>query len=292
MNYVLDLVIVVLIIGCAAAGSRKGALKMLITLVGYFAAVALASFVSNVASEYVYENILKQYVLSVLETKAEDLEYEYFSTGKINEILMENGVYLDEYQLSSIMNNSEQYDELLNNDKIRESINDLFTDYCEALTSTFSGIVPEQIIDEAKRYIKQNNMENYRFLTLVTQEKDSIIKIIESEIIKPVMIRTIKLILFAITFALVMITVSVIIYAVKVIRKIPVLNSADGFLGTLLGLIQGVMYILVANLCISMFIKFTADTNKYINTVIISETYIFGLLYDATFYLLHQYLIR
>lgn len=285
MKYILDLLIIALIIGCAVSGSRKGAVRMLITLVGYILAVMAAVFVSNVASEYVYDNLVKPSVISVLESKAASLEEEYLSSDKINQLLEENGVELTDEQLSALKDNSELYRDMLDNEKIRESLNDLFKDYCESLTSAFDGMVPEEIIKEAERYLEENNMETERMLTLITQEKESMIKIIENEIIRPIMMKTVKLVLFAITFAVVMIIVSVVSYIAKVIRKIPVVNSADSFLGIMLGLIQGLLYTAVINLGVNVFIKFTSDANEFLNTTIISETYVFGLLYNATFYI-------
>lgn len=285
MKYILDLLIIALIIGCAVAGSRKGAVRMLITLVGYVLAVMAAVFVSNVASEYVYDNLVKPTVISVLESKAASLEEEYLSSDKINQIFEENGVDLTDEQLSAFKDNSELYRDLLDNDKISEGLNNLFKEYCESLTSAFDGIVPEEIIKEAERYLEENNMETERMLTLITREKESIIKIIENEIIRPVMMKTVKLVLFGITFAVVMIIVSVVSYIAKVIRKIPVVNSADSFLGIMLGLIQGMLYTAVINFGVNVFIKFTSDANEFLNTTIISETYVFGLLYNVTFYI-------
>ena len=285
MNYVLDLVIIVVIIGCTAAGSRKGAVRMLVTLLGYVAAVAAASFVSSVASEYVYDSFIKPSVISALEAKADSLGEEYLSQDRLNVILQENGLSITEEQLSSIEKNKEQYTEILNNEKIRESLNNIFTEYCEALTETFSGIVPEEIIEEAERYLEENNMETDRMLTLITQEKESVVKIIENEIVRPVMLKTVKFLLFAVTFAVVMIVVSIITYAAKLIRKIPVINSADSFFGTVLGFVQGLIYTAIANAGVSLFIKLTSDANEYLNTTVISETYVFGFLYNATFYL-------
>lgn len=285
MKYILDLLIIALIIGCAVAGSRKGAVRMLITLVGYVLAVMAAVFVSNVASEYVYDNLVKPSVISVLESKAASLEEEYLSSDKINQIFEENGVDLTDEQLSAFKDNSELYRDLLDNDKISEGLNNLFKEYCESLTTAFDGIVPEEIIKEAERYLEENNMETERMLTLITREKESMIKIIENEIIRPVMMKTVKLVLFGITFAVVMIIVSVVSYIAKVIRKIPVVNSADSFLGIMLGLIQGMLYTAVINFGVNVFIKFTSDANEFLNTTIISETYVFGLLYNATFYI-------
>lgn len=285
MKYILDLLIIALIIGCAVAGSRKGAVRMLITLVGYVLAVMAAVFVSNVASEYVYDNLVKPTVISVLESKAASLEEEYLSSDKINQIFEENGVDLTDEQLSAFKDNSELYRDLLDNDKISEGLNNLFKEYCESLTSAFDGIVPEEIIKEAERYLEENNMETERMLTLITREKESMIKIIENEIIRPVMMKTVKLVLFGITFAVVMIIVSVVSYIAKVIRKIPVVNSADSVLGIMLGLIQGMLYTAVINFGVNVFIKFTSDANEFLNTTIISETYVFGLLYNVTFYI-------
>ena len=94
MKYVLDLLIIALIIASAVAGSRKGAVRILITLIGYVVAVMAAIFVSNGASGYVYDNYVKPYVISSLESKADSLEKEYLSSDKINQILEESGVVL------------------------------------------------------------------------------------------------------------------------------------------------------------------------------------------------------
>ncbi|MBQ5317925.1 MAG: CvpA family protein [Oscillospiraceae bacterium] len=284
MNYALDLVIVVLIIGCAVAGSRKGAVRMLITIAGYIVAVAAAIFVSNVASEYVYEEYIKSAVISALESKSDSLKEEYLSSDKLNEILKENGIVLTDEQLSAITEDNSQEIELPDNDVIRESLNKMFTDYCEALTDTLSGIVPEEILEEAENYLEKNNLETDNMITLITQKKESVISLIEKEIIKPVMLKTVHFVLFSVTFAVIMIIVSIISYAAKIVRKIPVVNSADSFLGTMLGLVQGLLYTGVLNVGVSMFIKFTSDANKYLNTAEIAESYVFRFLYNVTFY--------
>lgn len=286
MNYVLDLVVILIIIGCAAAGAKKGAVRMFITLAGYAAAVAAAIFVSNVASDYVYENYVRTAVVSALEAKAESLDEEYLSADKLNKVLEENGVAFSDEMLSDFAENREQYSEILQDEKLRDSIKTIFTEYCSSLTEALDGIVPEEIIEEAERYLEENNAETDRMLSLITQSKDNLIKIIEAEIVKPVMMKAVRFVLFAVTFAAVMLIVSVISYIARIIRKIPVVNSADSFLGTVFGVLQGLLYTVVLNLGASAFIRFTSDANKYLNTEIISESYVFEILYNATFYLI------
>lgn len=286
MNYVLDLVVILIIIGCAAAGAKKGAVRMLITLAGYAAAVAAAIFVSNVASDYVYENYVRTAVVSALEAKAESLDEEYLSADKLNKVLEENGVAFSDEMLLDFAENREQYSEIMQDEKLRDSIKTIFTEYCSSLTEALDGIVPEEIIEEAERYLEENNAETDRMLSLITQSKDNLIKIIEAEIVKPVMMKAVRFVLFAVTFAAVMLIVSVISYVARIIRKIPVVNSADSFLGTMFGVLQGLLYTAVLNLGASAFIRFTSDANKYLNTEIISESYVFEILYNATFYLI------
>lgn len=284
MKYLFDLVIAIVIIGCIYAGSRKGAVRMLILLAGYVAAVAAAVFVSNVASEYIYDNAVKPVVVSALEAKSQELSDEYLTPQKLGNILEENNINLTEEQLEAIIDGSENYSELLTDEKLSAALNNLFTDYCKGLTEAFSGILPNEILDEADRYLRETNMENERKIELLTEERQSFIEIVE-EIIRPLMLKTVEAVLFAVTFAAVCILASIISKAAKVIREIPVVRSADSFLGSVLGFLQSLIYIVIINMGVSVFIKFTSNANEYINADIISETLVFKWLYNGTFFL-------
>ncbi len=290
MKYILDLVIIVFIIGCIFAGSRKGAVMMLITLAGYVVAALTATFVSNSASEYVYDHVIKSAVVSVLETEAENLSKEYLSPQKLGEIFAENGVNLTDEQLKTIFADSEKYKDIISDDELTEGLNSIFTEYCTALTEKLSGILPEEIITEAERYLNETNMENERLINLMTVDSKSFVEIIEREIIRPAMIKTVKFVLFAVTFAVIILIVGIICRMAKVIREIPVVRSADSFLGVLLGTLQGLLYSGVFVLAVNVFIKITVDKNEYLSTAIISETYIFRFLYNAVFYLIALFL--
>lgn len=286
MKYILDLAIAVAVIGFIYAGSRKGAVRMLISLAGYIAAFAAAVFVSSTASGYVYENAVKPVVLSALETKSEELSEEYLSPQKLGKLLSENGIILSEEQLTSVIENSENYAEILTDEQFSDTLNHMFTDYCRAITETFSGVVPDEIIEEANRYLEETDMENDHKLELLTVKKQSVIEIVEREIVRPVMMKTVKAILFALTFAAVCLVVSLISRAAKIIREIPVVRSADSFFGSILGFLQSLLFIIILNVGVSVFIKLTSDANKYINADVISETYVFKWLYSGTFFLM------
>lgn len=286
MNYVLDLGIAGAVIICVLVGSHKGAVRMLIAVAGYAAALAAAIFISNAADEYVYDSFVRPAVMSVLEKRTEELEKEYFSAEGIGKILAENGIQLDDDQLSAITENIERYSEVLTKEEFRDTLNSMFVGYCRALTKAFSGVLTDEITAEADRYISETDMGNREKLELLTTDRQSVTELIEREIIRPGMLKTVRTILFFIIFAVVSAAVALISAAAKVIREIPAVRSADGFFGGLLGFLQGIIIAAVISGAAGIFIKLTSDENQYINSGVISETIIFKWVYSGTLFLL------
>ena len=286
MNYVLDIAVAAVIIICVCAGAYKGAIRTLISVAGYIAAFAAAVFVSSVADEYIYDSFVRPAVMSAMETKAEELAEEYSSAEGLSRLLSENGIEVDEDQLEAILSDGEAYAGVLTNEEFRGKLNNVFIGYCKVLTETFSGVLPEEIASEAERYIEGIDEENRVREKIITSERLSVTEVIEREIVRPVMMKTVNTVLFAVTFAAVSLLVSIISKAVEAVRKIPALKSADNTAGGLLGLLQGVF--ITAALCVaaSVFIKLTADGNPQLNTEIISQTYIFKGFYGGTMLLL------
>ena len=66
-EHLLDIITVLLIIIITFWGYKKGILQMVISLAGFFAAAALAGFVSNVTYEYVYFKILHAVFALILD---------------------------------------------------------------------------------------------------------------------------------------------------------------------------------------------------------------------------------
>lgn len=282
----LDLIIAAAVIGCVYTGSRKGAVRMLISLAGYIAAIAAAVFVSNVATEYVYDTLVKPVVVSALESKADELGETYLSADRLEEKLAENGITLTKEQIKTVIDGGEAYSEVLTDAEFRDTLNHMFTDYCRALTEAFSGVLPDEILTETDRYINETDMKAERKMQLMLEERQSVTEIIEREIVRPVMLKTVKTVLFVLTIGAVGIIFSIISRAARVIREIPVVKNADSFFGGVLGFLQGVLLIILMNIGVSVFIKLTSDANQYLSTAVISETMVFKRLYSATFLLI------
>lgn len=286
MKYILDAIVIGAVIICVFAGRQRGAVRTLILIAGYAAAFAAAVFVSRTASDYVYEKAVRPAVISAVETKSEELAEEYLSPEKLGGILEQQGISLTDEQLAGILDKGENYAQLLTDNKFRGALKKLFTEYCRAITEAFSGVVPEEILEEAEKYIAETEAENLNPAEITEEEKESLAEIIEGEIIRPVMIKTVRTALFVVTFAAVLLVVSIIARTAGLIRNIPGVRSADSFAGGILGLLQGLLFTAALSVAANVFINITSNANEYLNTETIAGTFVFKRLYSGTFFLL------
>lgn len=285
MNYILDAIVIGAVIICVLAGKYRGAVRTLILIAGYAAAFAAAVFVSRTASDYVYEKAVRPAVISAVETKSEELAEEYLSPEKLGGILEQQGISLTDEQLAEILEKGESYAQTLTDSEFRGALTKLFTEYCRALTETFSGVVPEEILEEAEKYIAETEAE-YRDTAEITEKKDSMTEMIERKIIRPVMMKTVRTVLFIVTFAAVMLIASITARAAGLIRHIPGVRSADSLAGGILGLFQGLLFTAVLSVAANVFINLTSNANEYLNMETVSGTFVFKRLYSGTFFLL------
>ncbi len=286
MKYILDAIVIGAVTICVFSGRQRGAVRTLILIAGYAAAFAAAVFVSRTASDYVYEKAVRPAVISAVETKSEELAEEYLSPEKLGGILKQQGISLTDEQLAGILDKGENYAQLLTDNEFRGALKKLFTEYCRAITEAFSGVVPEEILEEAEKYIAETEAENLNPAEIPEEEKESLAEIIEGEIIRPVMIKTVCTALFVVTFAAVLLVVSIIARTAGLIRNIPGVRSADSFAGGILGLFQGLLFTAVLSVAANVFINITSNANEYLNTETIAGTFVFKRLYSGTFFLL------
>lgn len=286
MKYILDAIVIGAVIICVFTGRQRGAVKTLILIAGYAAAFAAAVFVSRTSADYVYEKAVRPAVISAVETKSEELAEEYLSPEKLGGILEQHGISLTDEQLDSILEKGEDYTRLLTDNEFRSALNRLFTEYCRALTEAFSGVAPDEILEEAEKYISETEAENLNAPDITEEKKESLAEIIEEKIIRPVMMKTVRTVLFIVTFAAVMLIASIIARAAGLIRKIPGVRSADSFAGGMLGLLQGLLFTVILSVSANVFISLTSNANAYLNTETISGTFVFKRLYSGTFLLL------
>lgn len=274
-EHLLDIITVLLIIIITFWGYKKGILQMVISLAGFFAAAALAGFVSNITYEYVYFKVVQPSVMEYIQTEADKLSEEYSQ----EKLLEKFGIVLPDDEETN-----EQTD--LTNDEISGKLNSIFKEYCGRITESLKGVIPDEILESADRYLEENRLDRETALGNTEDIKSSAVTLIESEIVRPVMLTTVKNVIFFITFTVICIIISVLLRAVKIIRKIEAIKKPDSFFGGVLGFIYSVLTIMAISLLCSIFIKLTANENSVLNTGVIEKTYIFKHAYSMSFFLL------
>ena len=284
LRHILDIITVLIFILCIVYGSRRGIVRMIISVLGFVIAGAAAAFVSNSAYMYIYDSYVKELVIEIIVQKADELAEEYRPEDRMNELLKEDNYTGEPFSFSADEQN--HFDipaELLTDSHFHGTLNKVFTEYCYKLTESLDGVLPDEIITSAEQYLENNDAIGEEKLTIFEKSKTSAAALIEEKIVRPVLLATIKRVLFAITFIAVSLIFSVISRMIGVLRHINVIRSVDSLFGGILGAIMGIFLIIILVLLCSIFINITNDDNTIINTDIISGTYIFRLAYDGTF---------
>ena len=175
----LDIITVLLIIIITYSGYKKGILRMVISLASFFFSAAIASFVSNITYEYVYFNIVQPSVMEYIEAEADKLSEEYSQ----EKLLEKFGVTLPD---SEDVPDIEMPD--LTNEEISGKLNSIFKEYCGRITGSLNGVIPEEILESADKYLENNKINKEKALEAPENIKDSAVTLIEAEIVRPVML--------------------------------------------------------------------------------------------------------
>lgn len=106
-------------------------------------------------------------------------------------------------------------------------------------------------------------------------------------VISPVLVTFMRAVLFIVLFGICLFLVRHIARAFGVMRHIPILGTADGLLGGVLGIVQAfIAFYIVAVLCSILFSLF--GSSDYFSEDIIEKTYLFKIIYQVDpFHLIH-----
>lgn len=264
-------------------GHKKGIVRMIISIVGIAAAFFAATFISNITYEYVYMKAVQPTVISVIQSKADELMENYDPEEKMKELLSDKGY--SEEDTSAIFDSGDEDKilSLLTGDEFRGTLNNVFTEYCTKLTESLSGVLPEEITENAEKYLDNAETDHTEKLDILDASKTSAAAVIEREVIRPILLKTVKSVIFALTFIIVKIAFSVIACFFKALRSISAVKNLDSFFGGVLGLIYSLLIIAAFAILCSAFIRLTGDENPVISTAAISESYLFKYAYSGTF---------
>ncbi len=285
----LDILTAVIIAAGIACGYRRGIVRMIIFLAGFGVSAALAAFASSACCEYVYLNVVKPAVISAVEENISSAAAEYDPRSRIRELLERQNISLSEEQEELIFGENPDFTEseesvsdlLLTGEEFRGTLNSVFTEYCGKLTESLSGVLPGEITESAEKYLAERNISEREKIDFFRSSNASAAEIAETEIIRPVMLKTVKNVIFAAVFAAAMLAFTVISRIFGILRSIEAVRAPDSFLGGILGLVYGIMLTMALALVCGIFIQLSSDSGKFVNSGIISDTYFFKYAYAA-----------
>ena len=101
----------------------------------------------------------------------------------------------------------------------------------------------------------------------------------EKKVIRPIFIRFIGIIIWAVVFAAVNAVLRIIISIIMIIAKAPPIKACDSALGAAAGCAAGIAVIIVCSTLIFLAVNFTGGMS-FMNEDIFSKTMIFGRIYD------------
>lgn len=292
LTHLLDIILILVVIGITAYGHRRGILRMIISIVSFAVSAAAAAFISNVTYEYVYFHFVQPAAVSVIQTETDSIIKEYSPQDRIKELLKEQNITLTDEQETALDNTSPSESELslLTGEEFHGTLNSVFTEYCTKITDSLTGVLPDEIIESAEKYLEENSVSDEEKMDFFNSSSITAAELIEKEIVRPVLLKTVKNILFAISFFAVSLVFTLIARFAGILRGITEIREADSFFGGLLGLVYSLLTIAAMALLCNIFIKFTGDSNSVINTEIISNTWIFKYAYAGTFEIIAQLL--
>lgn len=156
------------------------------------------------------------------------------------------------------------------------SIFTMLNDY----TTAVGNAVP-MLFGSMAEDISNGELSALRSLVITMMNTSSSVKTaVVDNIVRPTFMAVMRTIFFVLIFAIVTAVLEIVASALKIVNKIPVIGSFNGFLGGCAGLVKGVFTIFVICIIVRFVVTLTSDEVILINESAINATHIFRFFYD------------
>ncbi len=282
-----DVLLFAVIISYIVLGAKRGLLKSIILLAGYLVACIGGFFISKEFSPYLYDKFISERVNSMVFENIEN-----FDATKEIRLIIDNNEYClyisDRYIEQIVSNNENLADGLINLLKaknipisekdeldIREKLSS------KGILQSLKGKLNDDVYSFIEAYDKNtNNSVEKLLMRLVGDDKNSIAYELGEGVVKPVAIKVIQIILFVVSFFIIIFFVRLIAGLFKAVNSIPLAGGINKLLGGVLGFIQGIVVVYIAILIIKFIIAVTQNDLLFLNDNTIEETKFFKNLYN------------
>ncbi len=291
-SWFFDVAVIGIILVCVYLGGKKGFLKTAILLVGYLVAVFGGFIIAKAVSPYVYDNYLKSRTEKAVQENLKDFDMK----KQIKDMFKEQnvGVEIPDSEIDRIINGggdlskgfadyAKKSDSTVNQADVQNKFSKVFNN--DAILKNLKDRIPASIYSQMEEYLKSSkDSMNEIIKALNNPSKEESAKQVTELAVKPIVISVVQIVIFMITFTLLMILVRFIAQLFSKVKAVPVVGSANTLLGGGLGLLQGVFIVIVLALITRLIISVTNNDLIAINTPTIEETRIFKAFYNLNLF--------
>lgn len=247
-----DILTAAAILISAYVGSRKGFLRMILSLLIYIASFLGASFVSDSFSEPVYHKYIKEEIVSAAEESIDRFSDEINDKFGISEETEASGISLPDSEKDSII------EEIIENFLERYGIKKNSSEKYDEDIKIISDILSKPLSDGAGRRAAEY---------------------LEEKFVRKSLIRALEYLLWSVSFTILFTLLKIFMRVILSIRSIGAVRSADSLLGGIAGAAEGVLILIAASVFIKLFISFAGE-NEVFSESLINDTLIYKYIYN------------
>lgn len=284
-----DIILIAVLVLFIYNGAKKGFVKTVLVIIGYFVALLGGLVVSNILSPGIYDAFVRNKAEKVVEENIDNINIKSQIKASIKE--QNIGIDITDEEISVIIDkggdfakNFSEYAKSkgsqLSDSALESKFNNVFTK--NTVLKSIKDKISENLYSEVEKYLNNSKTSISDVITALNNpSKEEGAKELTELVVKPFAIKVIKIIIFIITFILLMFVVKFLSSVItKTFKLVPLVGPLNTFLGGLLGFIQGAIIVFITALIIKVLISLTNNEIMLFNTPTIEETYIFKCIYN------------
>ncbi len=291
LSWFYDVITVAVVLAFIYLGSKRGFVKSIVIFLSFAIAFVGSYLVSTKASPVIFDEFI--------QVPCEEFVAENFSTfnanSQIKNVLANIGIELEvtDEMVIEILNMSSTLEEGLINHLENSGVlitedmktiinNGLSTD---GILQSLEGNINSELLNfiSLANEISGNSIDKMLFDLYQYQQADMPYQLTQT-IIRPVAVQIITVLLFMITFVILMALVRIFANTTSFINKIPFAGGLNRFLGSIFGIAQGIVTIYFIALGVKMLVYLSNNELLFFNDTTIETTRIFHYLYNFSLF--------
>lgn len=285
-----DFVVVAILLIFLYLGGKRGFLRSVVLIVGYFGAFFAASYFSELLAPTTYDSLVRPMVVSSIEKKMDSIDITEELQRSMNNAYRDSGISFDKEEVERVIADS--------NGSLTQSFSDYITaktgvvieseKISEVLQNAFMGDTMERFFaslptfmkESAGEYLSANSATLGDTIKGTVGTKETAAGFLEEHVLRSGAVSVLRIVLFFLFFGIAMLIVSLLARIFKGVNRVPIIGSVNALLGAVVGLAEGAIIIYVAALLIHLVIMLMASPMIVFNEETIQSTLLFKQFYN------------